>query len=236
MSFKTELHCHCGLVSACGRLSPERIVERYLEKGYTSLVITDHLSRDTFSAGNYLGADDWNAKIDFYMRSLEALEKAADGKLHILQGSEIRIDKHHAADYLIYGLDEAFLRSHTNLYSYHLKMLSETVRGAGGLFIQAHPFRNHMVVTVPELLDGVEVYNGTHTHSPFRNEIATLWADHYGMIKTSGSDLHSDKMFITGGIETKTPITCNAELIATLKGGNYTLLRNDSIFADSLDK
>ena len=236
MSFKTELHCHCALVSACGRLSPERIIERYVEAGYTSLVITDHLSRDTYGYANYTGATDWEAKIDFYMRSFETLKKLAEGKLNVLQGFEVRIDKHHATDYLVYGLGEAFLRSHSNLISYPLKLFSAAVREAGGLLIQAHPFRNHMVVTPPDLLDGVEVYNGTHSHSPFRNEMAELWADHYGMIKTSGSDLHSEKMFVTGGIETDSPITTNTELLATLKSGHYTLLRDDSIFTDSLNK
>lgn len=232
MSFKTELHCHCALVSACGRLAPERIVERYTTAGYTTLVITDHLSRDTFDYKNYTGAPDWNAKVDFYMRSYEALQKAADGKLNILQGFEIRIDRHHATDYLVYGLDEAFLRNHAELGSYPLKLFSETVRSAGGLLIQAHPFRNHMVVTPPELLDGVEVYNGTHTHALFRNEMAMLWADHYGLIKTSGSDLHGEHYTITGGIESDAPITCNEDLVTTLKSGNYTLLRDDSIFTD----
>ena len=237
MSFKTELHCHCDIVSACGRISPERLVERYLEAGYTSLVITDHISRDTFQYGNYSGdPDNWDAKVDFYMRSYRDLQRAAKGRLHIMQGFEIRLDRHHATDYLVYGLSEEFLRTHVDLLRYHVNTLSEAVRSAGGLFVQAHPFRNHMVITLPELLDGLEVYNGTHTHAPFRNEIAMLWAEHYGMIKTSGSDLHSEKMTISGGIETDTPITCNEELVATLKSGNYTLLRNDSLFADSLDK
>ena len=105
MSFKTELHCHCDIVSACGRISPERLVERYLEAGYTSLVITDHISRDTFQYGNYSGdPDNWDAKVDFYMRSYRDLQRAAKGRLHIMQGFEIRLDRHHATDYLVYGL------------------------------------------------------------------------------------------------------------------------------------
>ena len=70
MGYKTELHCHSGVVSACGRLSPERIVERYLEHGYSTVVITDHLSRYTFEAGNYGGKDDWDEKVDFFLTSI----------------------------------------------------------------------------------------------------------------------------------------------------------------------
>ena len=92
MSFKTELHCHCDIVSACGRISPERLVERYLEAGYTSLVITDHISRDTFQYGNYSGdPDDWDAKVDFYMRSYRDLQRAAKGcgNLHPVSAADI---------------------------------------------------------------------------------------------------------------------------------------------------
>lgn len=32
------------------------------------------------------------------------------------------------------------------------------------LFYQAHPFRNSMKITNPELLDGIEVYNGHPGH------------------------------------------------------------------------
>ncbi|MBQ8357482.1 MAG: PHP domain-containing protein [Clostridia bacterium] len=232
MGFKTELHCHSGVVSACGHLSPERIVERYTEAGYTSLVITDHLSRDTFNYGNYGGPCDWDAKVDFFLRSFDLLQKVAKGKLNILQGMEVRINKHAAADYLVYGVTEEFLRSHTDLLSYHFRDFSAAVREAGLLLIQAHPFRDHMVVTPPELLDGVEIYNGTVKHPMFRNHIAELWAKEYDLIPTSGSDLHHEGMFISGGIETDVPITSNEQLLAVLRSRDYRILRNDALFAD----
>ena len=91
MSFKTELHCHNTLVSACGRITPEETIERYLAAGYTSLVITDHISRDTFQSGNYRGEADWDAKVDFFLRSYHALKVAAKGRLNILLGAEVRV-------------------------------------------------------------------------------------------------------------------------------------------------
>ena len=91
MSFKTEMHCHSTLVSYCGHITPREIVERYLEAGYTTLVITDHISRDTFQFGNYQGEPDWNAQVDFFLRSYHALCEEAKGRLHILQGAEGRV-------------------------------------------------------------------------------------------------------------------------------------------------
>ena len=225
MGYKTELHCHSGVVSSCGRLSPERIVERYLEHGYSTVVITDHFSRSTFEMGNYGGEDDWDEKVDFFLSSYKMLKRAAAGKLNILLGMEVRLNKHHATDYLVYGVTEEFLRANTGLLSYHLKAFSKAVRGAGMLLVQAHPFRNHIVVTPHDLLDGIEVYNGHERQtSVFRNEMAALWAKHYDLIPTSGSDLHEECMTISGGIETDEPITSNEQLIEVLRSRNYGIL------------
>ena len=230
--YKTELHCHNTLVSACGRITPEEAVEKYLAAGYTSLVITDHISRDTFQSGNYRGEESWDAKVDFFLRSYHALQAAAKGRLNILLGAEVRVDQHHAADYLLYGVTEAFLRANGCLHSYHLADLSRVARKAGVLIVQAHPFRNYMVVTPPALLDGVEVFNGSVGHSPFRGEIATRWAEYYNLIPTSGSDLHHPEKPISGGILTKEPITTHEQLLEVLKSRDYRLLRNDAILTD----
>ncbi len=232
MSFKTELHCHNTLVSACGRITPREAIEKYLAAGYTSLVVTDHISRDTYQSGNYRGEPDWDAKIDFFLRSYHALREEAKGRMHILLGAEVRVDSHAAADYLIYGVTEEFLRANANLHSYHIADLSRAVKEAGLLFVQAHPFRNHMVVTPPALLDGVEVYNGSVGHAAFRGEIADIWAKHYDLIPTSGSDLHHPEKPISGGIETDEPITSNEQLLAVLRSRNYRILKQPDLLAD----
>ena len=41
----------------------------------------------------------------------------------------------------------------------------------------------------PDLLDGLEVFNGNNTHDS-HNALADYWADMNGLIKTSGSDFH----------------------------------------------
>ena len=231
MGYKTELHCHSGVVSACGHLSPERLIERYLEHGYTTLVITDHLSRYTFDRTNYQGGEDWNEKVDFFMSSYRLLQNAAKGRINVLLGMEARLHKQHATDFLVYGVTEEFLRAHTGLLSYHLKDFSAAIRDAGLLLVQAHPFRNHMTVTKPGLLDGVEVYNGhVKQTSAFRNQMAATWAEHYDLIPTSGSDLHTEDMMISGGIETAEPITSNEQLLAVLRSRDYTILRNEALF------
>jgi hypothetical protein len=232
MSYKTELHCHSTISSNCGRITPREIVEKYLDAGYTTLVITDHISRDTFQFGNYQGPDDWDSQMDFYLHAYHALREEAKGRLNVLLGAEVRIDRHHATDYLLYGVTEEFLRKNAYLNSYHLADLSRTAREGGVLFVQAHPFRDYMVVTPPALLDGVEVFNGSAKHSPFRGEIADIWAKHYDLIPTSGSDIHRPSSVACGGIETDEPITSNEQLLEVLRSRNYRILRNDDVLTD----
>ena len=77
---------------------------------------------------------------------------------------------------------------------------------------------------------GVEIYNGHVKHPTFRNRMAAAWAEHYDLIPTSGSDLHTEDMMISGGIETDEPIKTNEQLLAVLRSRSYNILRNDALF------
>ena len=118
MKFKTELHCHTGDVSNCGKETAEYIVSRYIEAGYTSLVVANHMSPFTFIGSRnkypeFLAkngtTDSWQSKVDFFMTGYENLVKAADGRLNIILGMEFRdFNSSLANDYLVYGLTEEF--------------------------------------------------------------------------------------------------------------------------------
>ena len=45
--FKTETHLHVSEVSRCARLTAAEMVEQYRAKGYTTLIVTDHFSKNT---------------------------------------------------------------------------------------------------------------------------------------------------------------------------------------------
>ena len=74
----------------------------------------------------------------------------------------------------------------------------------------------------PELLDGMETFNGTPSYDG-HNRVADEWAKKYGLIRTSGSDFHNPDQYGTGGILTSAAIRTSEELVAVLKNGNYTL-------------
>ncbi len=223
MTFKTELHCHSCTVSACADITPAQIVEKYLAHGYTTVVLADHLSPFTFGK-QYTGGEDWQEKIDYYMEGYHALQKAAEGKLHILQGCELRINACDS-DFLVYGITEDFMRENEDLLQIpKAKQMCARLREAGFLVFQAHPFRNGMTITDPAYLDGIEVYNAHGRHNS-RNDFAQLWAERHGLLQISGSDVHHVYDLPGGGILTDEPVTSMEQLTGILREGHYTLLR-----------
>lgn len=219
--FKTELHCHSKSVSECARVSNEEIINKYTEAGYTTLVLANH-----FNLGTQRFHKCENSYQDFvtaYIKGYKDLKRDAEGKLTVLLGMELRFTQN-INDYLVFGITEEFLRAHDELYLMNPESFSKLARENGFLFIQAHPFRNSMTVTPPHLLDGVEVYNGHKGHDS-RNDIAEMWADKFGLIKTSGTDFHYNHVPANAGILTEEKIEDMDTLVATLKAGNYELIR-----------
>jgi len=219
--FKTELHCHSKDVSACARVDVDTIVKRYTEGGYTSLVLTNHLGDFTY---NHLQATSWDNLVDSFVGGYKKLKDAAEGKLNIMLGMELRF-KGSSNDYLVFGPDEKFLREHPFIYDMKVWDFHKLCQENGYLLIQAHPFRNGMTVNAPWDIDGVEIFNGHKGHDS-RNDIAKMWADKFKLIKTSGTDFHYADVPTNAGIMTEREITSMAQLVEVIKGGSYTLIKD----------
>lgn len=216
--FKTELHCHSNDISACARVSTQDIINKFYSAGYSTLVLTNHFNDYTVK---HVGATTWDEWIDRFVGAYEKLKEEAKGKLNILFGLELRL-KDSDNDYLVFGATEEFLRSIPNVFDLWPEDFHSLASENGCLFIQAHPFRNHMKIKPPSCLDGVEVFNGHFGHDS-RNDIAELWAEKYGLIKTAGTDFHYNDSPANGGILTECEITSMDQLIEILKSGNYEL-------------
>ena len=218
MQFKTELHAHCSEVSPCADMSATEVVDRYIQAGYTSLVLTNHLTSPILCGRG----ETWDEAIDFFLAPIETMRTHAKDRLHILLGAEIRFDGH-GNDYLLFGLTEAFLRSHPNMQQMRLKDFISVAREHDILVIQAHPFRNGMRIINPTDIDGYEVFNGHPGHDS-RNQWADRWAHERGLLRTSGSDFHHPHSVESGGILTDEPITDIQQLVKILRTGDCTLL------------
>ena len=205
----------------CGRVPAAEAVRMYREQGYSGIVITDHYSPLTFRGISYFCPQKY---IDFYMSGYKAALAAAGNDFTVLFGMELRFYAT-ANDYLVYGIDEAFLRKSGNLMAYYPKRFSRHAKENDLIFLQAHPFRPYLTRISPTLIDGCEVFNGKNAGTD-ANEKAERWAQGNHMaIRTSGSDFHKPKDLAKGGIITEEPIRSNADLKRVLRSGAFELIR-----------
>ena len=233
--FKTELHCHTGDTSLCGRATSEYLVSRYLEAGYSTIVVTDHFNKTNLDMSkkylNYISEHDlkknWNSKIDFFVNGYKNLKQAAEGKLNILLGMEFMSwEDKNFNDYLIFGVTEDWLRASKWIPDFTYQEMAIYAHEFGLKIYQAHPFRIKMSLADPKYLEGIEFYNGT-VNVEANNSIAEIWAEHYGMKKISGSDFHEHIHKAVGGILTDHPIETNEQLLEVLSSEtNYELIKD----------
>ena len=217
MSYKYELHCHTGKVSLCAEVSPRELVKIYDKNGYSGIVLTDHYSPMTFYR-NMLAPQ---RRIESYLRSYRELKDYCGSAFTVLLGLELR---HYGTvnDYLVYGVEEDWLRKQKNMLLWGEKKMSREVHKAGYLVYQAHPYRRFITRCHPALLDGIEIYNG-HTDA-FRNQKAWEEAKKHRKPMITGSDFHKQTDSTFGGIATELPIYTNGDLLRVLREGAYKML------------
>lgn len=217
MLYYTELHAHTSEVSPCSHLTAAEVAERYLCAGYHTVVVTNHYCDYVMDPAG----SSWEERLAHFVSGYQSMKHAVGDRLHVLLGMELRFTEN-SNDYLIFGFDEDFLRTHPDLHRMNLKSFSALARENGILVVQAHPFRNGMKIMNPALLDGIEVFNGHPGHDS-RNRIALDWCRRYHKIPTSGSDFHDASSVEAGGIVTDEPICTMKQLADVLRSGRYTL-------------
>jgi predicted metal-dependent phosphoesterase TrpH len=187
MLYRYETHCHANLCSRCAHSTPEEMVRAYKNAGFAGLVLTDHFihgyncvdpnlpwaERMLCYHNAYLQAKAEGDKLDFDV--IFGIEHAHGG------GQEV----------LVYGIDLEFLLAHPEIEAANLKEFSALVHAAGGLVIQAHPYRygGWEVPVRLDLVDGIEVYNAGD-RAEDGDRLALTVARLTGCLMTSGSDFH----------------------------------------------
>lgn len=213
---KTELHCHTVESSLkCGKLPAEVIAEKYIDAGYSTLVITDHYG------GSHISGKGAEYDIDVFLRGYNAAKKLED-KINIILGMEVNLygGKN---DYLLYGITEEIIYKEPEMYKFNLMELRDFAHENGLLLYQAHPFRNGMTVVPPDICDGIEVFN-SHPKHDSRNNIALEWAKMYNKNMISGSDAHHPEAMALSGIKTKSEIKNSENLLEVLRSCDYELI------------
>ena len=156
------------------------------------------------------------SKIDRFLEGYNiALKVRKKLGLKIILGMEIRFLEN-ANDYLVYGIDEKFLRDNKELYKLSLREFRKLTKKDNILIFQAHPFRPFMIPAPAELLDGVEVYNGNPRHNS-NNDIAYEYALKNQLRMLSGSDFHRRDGVAAGGIIVSENISDSHEFADMIK-------------------
>lgn len=212
-SYKIDTHVHTVETSPCGRVSGADVAISYKNAGYGGIVITDHYYDGFF---NSICAESWEDKVDMYLAGYrKALAKGKEIGLDVFLGMEIRFIEN-ANDYLVFGIDESFLKRHKELYNLNLEKFRSLTQNMNLIVYQAHPFRQNAIPADPKLLDGVEVYNGNPRHDS-HNDLALAFAKENKLKLISGSDFHQPEDLARGGIAISERINSVEELLAVLR-------------------
>lgn len=224
-AYKYDTHVHTAETSPCGRVRAAKMIRLYKEAGYDGVVITDHYYSGFFNRLIFLS---WKKKVDVYLSGYKAAVREG-GKLglDVILGMEIRFDGD-PNDYLVYGMDEQFLKENRELYKLGLEKFRSLASGKNLMLIQAHPFRPNMIPADPGLIDGVEIYNGNPRHDSC-NHLALAYARKNNLLMTSGSDFHQPQDLARGGIVVRRRIKTPAGFVEAIREREITRLIENSL-------
>ncbi|MGE5613317.1 MAG: PHP domain-containing protein [Bacillota bacterium] len=221
--YKYETHLHTKESSWCARVPAVEAVRMYHHYGYTGIIVTDHYFRGFFETMPF---GNWERKIDCFLSGYrKALNEGGKIGLDVCLGMEIRFDENDN-DYLVYGIDEAFLKENRKLYRLTLEEFKGFVAGKGIAVVQAHPFRPGMIPAQPSLLDAVEAFNG-NPRQESQNHLAFEYAVQNGLKMLSGTDFHRVEDAFRGGVATEEKINLGEFGLLILQNYPMELIQAD---------
>ena len=225
MGCKIETHLHTPVISPCGVLTPQELVEGYLQAGFSAITVTDHFHADAF---RHAGIDPaGEGAFQAFLEGYRQVCRAAEGTpLRVYYGAELRF-RGCGNDYLLYGFPEELLERPEEIWAMGIVRFSELAREAGALLIQAHPYRAYCLPVDPYLIDGVEGVNRHDVHAN-HNDLAVAYGRRYGLRITGGSDCHLPEDVGRGGIEADWLPADSMDLARLLREGAYRILGDDS--------
>lgn len=222
MLYRYETHCHANSCSKCAHSSPTEMVRAYKAAGFAGLVLTDHFIHGYTSVDQTLP---WNERMQCYYNAyLEAKAEGDKLDFDVIFG----IEHAHGGgqEVLVYGIDLDFLLAHPEIETASLEEFAALVHSAGGILIQAHPYRygGWEVPVRLDLVGGIEVYNAGN--ESLKNHMALQKAMENPCILTAGADSHAagEPRVGTTGIALPYRISDGQALVTALKKGDHKLV------------
>ena len=213
--YKIDFHTHTRPASPCSEMTPKMLVERYVKLGFDGIVLTNHFIDFLLKSDNPKKAADIYLK-DYYKTKKEG-EKHG---LKVYLGMEVRFPENYN-DYLVYGINENDVEEIFKYIHTDFKTFYKGFKNDKNVILQAHPFRDRMVLQDPEYLDGIEVFN-MHPNHNSKIGFAARYANQFSdFIKTCGSDFHHDTHQGVGATLLKEMPEDSVAIGSILKSGDY---------------
>jgi hypothetical protein len=199
MSYLYETHLHTSFASACARSKGSEYIMRYQDLGYSGIMVTDHFFHGNTSVPRRLFWKEW---VNQFCRGYEEAKNEGD-KLgfDVFFGWEETFEG--CDDYLVYGLDKAWLLEHPEVRDWTRGGQYRTVHASGGCVVQAHPFRQYdyirKVVLSTGCVDAVEAGTMGNNNQSY-DALAMRYALKLGLPVTAGTDIHDAMQVYPGGV------------------------------------
>ena len=213
--YKIETHLHTEESNHCSEVPAYDMVRLYKDEGYDVVIVTPHYSRPYLTVIH----NDWDARIDYILTGYKNAKKCGEEiGIKILLGLELTLVEN-KSDYLIYGMDEEFLRANPALYKLTLDELVEICKTNNFLMVQAHPFRRGIELAPLKYQMAIEIFNGRHVLDA-KNSEAEEYAKKHNLIGLSGTDFH-DFYDHRSGISTNKEINNIEDFKEVIKSRNF---------------
>lgn len=220
MAYRYETHLHTAVTSACSDFRPQAVVEKYRRLGYAGVFVTDHFLNGNTTVPRDL---DWRERIVRFFDGYRAVRECAERTaLDVFCGFEY---SYKGTDFLVYGLDEEWLIGHPQIMEMKVTEFCPYARAAGGLVVQAHPYREAFYIDhirlFPSHVDGMETINACRDERC--NRLADILANEYGLRKTAGSDIHHGEQRVLAGMQFENKIVSEKDFAERVKRGEGEL-------------
>ncbi|MDF2941389.1 MAG: hypothetical protein K0S01_247 [Herbinix sp.] len=217
-----ETHLHTTEASACSHVDAAEHVRYYKDAGYAGIIVTDHFFNGNSNIPQNLP---WEERVDLFCRGYENAKAEGDRiGLSVFFGWEANF---RFTEFLIYGLDKAWLKEHPDILSWTLEEQYLRVHEDGGYVVHAHPFRVRPYIKeirlFPEAIDAVEVINVGNQNNEFDKQ-ALAYAKKHKLPFMAGTDAHGFDSHHSG-VAFQNKVEDIGSFIDSIKSGKYELIQ-----------
>lgn len=210
--FLYETHLHTKQASACARNTGYEMAAVCKEAGYTGIFVTDHNWGGNTCIDKEL---DWVSWMTLYAEGYkDAARFGEENDFDVYFGMEAGFL---GTEFLLYGLTPEWFIKNPDFRTADIEKQYQMVHEAGGMVVQAHPFRVEPYIPVvrqfPEFADAIEGSNATHSSKLSKAHNEPTWDDEArelakkcNLPMTAGSDVHAVNLF-GGGVAFKRRLT-----------------------------